>query len=320
MNADYIIKNLSKQGIAHERNGRENEDRTTTFQTDEYIWLGVFDGVSEGGGGAVAASVASESMNAVLTGSSFDSVLDAGFAIFRRAHASILEMNMVHPEYGKMRTTGAVACIDRKNHSLRWFSIGDSAIYLFRKHRKLQKLTIEDTDIGILLAQGKISHKAASRATIGHELNRWLGMNVHPDAIDNYVRTGYIELHKQDSILLCTDGLYSKLSFKQLSRLISNEADPEILIKSAIQSGSEDDISLIHAIPDIKPSSTLISLKLVLASMILMFACGFFSGTYVHYRMKENTGEMRHILREGEKSEESTDSLTIFKTEGNEGI
>lgn len=317
---DYILRKASRRGVSHERSGRENEDRTINFQTDEYIWLGVFDGVSEGGGGAFAASIAGESMLDILRVEEPDSVLDTGFAIFKRAQESILKMNREHPEYGEMRTTGAVVCIDRLNHMLYWFSIGDSAIFLFRKHRLLKKLTIEDTDIGVLLAEGKISRKAASRATLGHELNRWLGMNAHSDTIESYVRAGSIKLHRKDSILLCTDGLYSKLSPKTLTRLLRGYVDPESLIKAAINSGSEDDISFIHAIPNIECSTTLVPLKLVIASMILMFSWGLFIGAAFQCRLKEKVEKSRLVIQEMENAKGATDSLTIIKTYSDEGI
>ena len=256
---NYHTEKETRIGTKHESLGMNNEDQALIFESPNCVWMGVFDGVSHGGGGSIAATLASQSMESVLRESSDNNVYDNGLAIMKRAQESILNSRVIYPEKGMIQTTGAIACIDLRTHFLSWFSIGDSAIFICHNRRKLKKLTVEDTDIGILLSQGKISAKEAAKATVGHELNRWLGMNVTPESIDLYVRYGQVKLKKNDIILVCSDGLYSKVPEAVISRILHNKESTATLVKTAKLMGSKDDITAICAKPNIR---NLIFLKL----------------------------------------------------------
>lgn len=306
---DYILREASKRGIAHERCGRENEDRSLVIQKDDCIWLGVFDGVSEGGGGAVAATVACKIMEIVLGETTQKNIEQVGLSIMKRAQEEILTYSAVHPESGKMRSTATIACIDKRQHTLTWFSIGDGAGFICNKKGKLQKLTIEDTDIGELVAEGKISRKTALQATVGHELNRWLGMDVKADMFENYIRSGCIGLNKYDSVLLCTDGLHSKLPDKIIARSVQNKDDIETLIIKARKAGSQDDITLILASPAVIKNTIQLPIKLAIACMVLSFAFGILLGAGLQLCMKEHVEHSRHIIQEKDCVVSQTDSL-----------
>lgn len=288
----YIIEKASRTGISHERHGLTNEDRCATFQRDNLIWMAVFDGVSQGGGGAQSSSLAVECMQTTLDDTIDRSIYQKGISIMRLAQERILAESATHPEYGEMRTTGVIACIDTVNHSLTWFSIGDSAIFVCPKRGLPIKLTIEDSDIGELLSQGRITEEDASRAAVGHELNRYLGMDVQSDSIHNYIRTGTRSLSKEDAILCCSDGLYSKVSPKLLRQHFRQNGSLDSLIKFARNLGSEDDITVIFARPE--PKARTQRPHMTVAIIFFAFALGFFCGAgYSLMKMKETVPSHR---------------------------
>lgn len=317
--SNYYVDKATRIGTSHEKRGLVNEDRAVIYQSGTRIWMGVFDGVSQGGGGSMASIIASECMETILSAHSDDDIHHIGFSIMKSAQENILRASAEHSEYGKMQTTGVIACIECYDRSLTWFSIGDSAIFVCPNRKKPVKLTTEDTDIGELLAQGKMTKRDASKATVGHELNRWLGMGVEPASIDCYVRTGTIKLRSDDLILVCSDGLYSKITPKTLGRLICKNYNPERLVKAAKDSGSQDDITVIVAKPYTRKRLCRIPPGLLLASAVFLFTCGFLCGALLSRTMKRNEPFPRPTIQESVPATGPVDTLT-FKTKENEAV
>ena len=307
----YLIDKASRTGTSHEKRGLPNEDRAVICQTENRIWMGVFDGVSQGGGGNMAAIIASDYMKTVLSVQGDDNILHTGLSIMKGAQESLLSTNAEHPEYGKMQTTGVIACIDRHEHSLSWFSIGDSALFVCPRRKKPFKLTTEDTDIGELIALGKMTEKDATKATVGHELNRWLGMSVDPESISHYVRTGTIQLKSDDLILACSDGFYSKVSIKTLGQLVHKNYSPDGLVKVAKDSGSQDDITVIMAKPYAEKRMCRFPPGLIIASAVFFYACGFLCGALLSRMMKGNEPSPRPIIQGLVPAAEPVDTLTL---------
>lgn len=315
----YIVDKATRTGASHERRGLPNEDRAVIVQINSRIWMGVFDGVSKGGGGCMAASLASRCMESVLKNSGQSDIHQLGLAIMRSAQESILSASATHPEYGKMQTTGVVACIDKSEHTLTWFSIGDSAVFVCPKRKKPVKLTIEDTDIGEQLAMGKLSPKTAAQATVGHELNRWLGMDISPESIGRCIRTGKKELSLSDAVVVCSDGFYSKVPVKMLGKLARKNEVPEAMIKAARENGSQDDITVICAKSSITGHVWHIQSGSAIALALFLFACGFLCGVFLATIMKETPPYQRLHMHEVVPETAPTDTLTL-KTEEDETV
>lgn len=308
----YSTGKASRTGISHERHGHPNEDRCAIFQGEGLVWMAVFDGVSQGGGGAMASSLAVESMQTVFDDTVDENIYQNGVAIMRLAQERILTESASHPEYGEMRTTGVIACIDTVNHSLIWFSIGDSAVFVCPKRKLPIKLTMEDSDIGELLSMGGITEAAASRATVGHELNRYLGMAVRPDDIQNYIRTGTRKLSKDDTVLCCSDGLYSKVTPKILKQQFRKSRSLDSLIKIARELGSEDDITVTCARPEEKANNHQAIYRIIVAFTFFAFALGFFCGVrYSLLRMKEIVPSTRLDIQDTFRTFAPIDTMLI---------
>lgn len=308
----YIIEQATRTGISHKRKGLDNEDRAEVFIHGDRIWMGIFDGVSQGGGGAMASALAGDSMKTFLDEEDGGDINECGLVILQRAQEIILKTGAEHPEYGKMQTTAVIACLEQESQKLSWFSIGDSALFIVLKRGKARKLTIEDTDIGEMVALGKMSLKEASKATVGHELNKWLGMPIPPENIRENIRTGVTILGSQDSILVCSDGLYAKVPDVVLADWLRKGKDAESMAKAATDLGSMDDITVIKAVPERVQRCGKVPLGLMLAAMVFSFALGFLCGTGASIKMKDLSYIQRPTMRNSTEVASQTDSLTIM--------
>ena len=314
----YIISQATRTGISHERKGLSNEDRVKVVIHGGCIWMGIFDGVSQGGGGGMASALACNCMKSVIDGEEGSDIGQCGLAILRNAQKEILTAAAEHPEYGIMQTTAIIACVEQESERLTWFSIGDSALFVVPKRGKARKLTIEDTDIGEMIALGKMSSKEASRATVGHELNRWLGMPVPPERIHNKIRTGTTILSRHDSVLVCSDGLYTNVPDAILANWSQKGKDANAMVKAARGLGSKDDISVIIATPECKNHYRQIPLGFMGASIVFFFTLGFLCGTGVSLKMKDLGPKQRPIIQDSTPVAVQTDSLTIMQIDNEE--
>lgn len=273
----FYLGKATRTGIIHERHGLQNEDRAVIIEHDAYIWMGVFDGVSQGGGGGIAASIASQCMESTIRDLIGKDIDEIGNEIMSRAQAAILDAGRQNPGPQGMHTTGVIICIDKVDKILTWFSIGDSAAFVCPKRKKPIKLTVEDTDIGEMLANGRISQKEAKSAVGGQALNRCLGMiDVSPLIMSQYIRTGQIQLKSNDTVIICSDGFYSKVSPKQIAKLIKNGSTPEQFVKAARNNKSLDDITIAIAKPI--PEKRNIQLRTCIVIAVSFFIIGILMG------------------------------------------
>lgn len=312
----YKTGTFTRTGRSHENSGRPNEDRAVVVQQAMSVWMGVFDGVSQGGGGAMAATIAAQSMETVISELENTDIYETGLKIIARAQASILETGRKHPEYGKMQTTGVVACIDQRENILTCFSIGDSAAFVCSSKGRLKKLTVEDTDIGMMLSQGRISKREASKIQGGHELNKWIGMeNVPAESMSDMVRCTQIPLKHNDSVLLCSDGFYGCMKAKKIIKLMKEELPPESFVKEALKCGSKDDITVVIAKPENRRQPKMISLSLSIALTSFCFAGGLFLGSWFGSLQRAGYDVRRPDIKEMTEKQFPADTITIKNIE-----
>ncbi len=305
---NYTIEKATRNGTRHESYGVPNEDRHVVVYVNDFIWMGIFDGVSKGGGGGEAADLAARAMESVLQETIAAHDCEAtGLEIIRRAQKSILDATT--QKAVKLQTTGVVACIDRRAHTLTWFSIGDSAAFIYPKRKRPVKLTVEDTDIGESLASGTITKVEAESATVGHELNRWLGMQVAPEEIGCFIRRGRESLAPGDIVLVCSDGFHSFVRPCKTKRILLKGEGPESLIKQALRSGSRDDITVVCARPETR--SRQIPLTFAIALSAFLFACGFWLGTKMLMNLQGEVQCKRLDIQEETQDTFPDDTLTI---------
>jgi len=182
--------------------------------------------VSDGMGGAKAgehaSQIAIEKITTLLPRSFQQAAtgLEIGFEdvlmeLFDQIHRSLQYLGGSDEECSGMETT----------LSLCWFTpgwmyfghIGDSRIYhLPKRKKKIQQLSHDDTHVGWLFRNGKISKREARTHPRRNALQKALGGGnqfVEP-------QVGAVAYEAGDTILLCTDGLVEGLYNRQLVELL----------------------------------------------------------------------------------------------------
>ena len=160
------------------------------------------------------------------------------------AHTRIRELSTLKQQYTDMATTCIAAVV--KGNRLLIAHAGDSRAYLIHTSSgSLPTLTRLTTDHSIAteLAHNDVilserMHTSLTRYILLRALG---GSNPYPDITTCLVQAG-------DYLVLCCDGLWSKLTEQQIAVVVSNNPSQEAcnaLIRLANQAGGEDNISTV---------------------------------------------------------------------------
>ena len=143
---------------------------------------------------------------------------------------SVYEYSESQGKDGKIGTTLVAVVI--RNNELFWISVGDSRIYLIQQDQ-LSLLTTDhcyETKLEELYAQGKISKEDVDSHPQKASLTSYIGSE-EIDYIDR--NTSPLKIFNQDKVLLCSDGLYSRLKDSEFLSLIDN--DPTQSCKNLVE-------------------------------------------------------------------------------------
>ncbi|HKZ25126.1 MAG TPA: Stp1/IreP family PP2C-type Ser/Thr phosphatase [Acidimicrobiia bacterium] len=214
-----------------------NQDRahpTSGGRNDGPQLLVVADGMGGHVGGEIAASVAIE---AALES---EGTLEERV---RQANRAIVEEVEEKPELTGMGTTMTMAEVgtDRR---LRLAHVGDSRAYLLRSGVLVQ-LTTDHTLVAEYVAQGRLRADQASSHPQRSLLTRALGLETHL-----LVDTAEFQLKEGDRLLLCSDGLNSMLSDREITDLLDGDSTEEAawrLVEAANLAGGHDNVTVVVA-------------------------------------------------------------------------
>ena len=167
--------------------------------------------------------------------------------LFDQVHRALAFVGGSYEETEGMQTT----------LSLCWFTpgwmyfahIGDSRVYHLPRHKKtIQQLTHDDTYVGWLFRNGKISEYEARTHPRRNLLQKALGGSnrfVEP-------QVGAIACERGDSFLLCTDGLVDGVSDSLLAELLcdsqsSNEISnaSQLLVETSVNNSGRDNTTAL---------------------------------------------------------------------------
>ncbi len=158
------------------------------------------------------------------------------------AHERIQRYGEEHPEFHGMGTTcTAVSLID---HELCFAHIGDSRLYLIRAD-SVTRLTRDHSYVGRLVESGIVREEDAESHPQRHILTAALGSgrDLMPDA-----PASPVALDKGDTLLLCTDGLWSLVQEQDLGRVVRSNVPAQAcreLVQMALERGGPDNITLL---------------------------------------------------------------------------
>ena len=214
----------------------------------------VCDGMGGAKSGEFASRIAVEKITTLLPRAFKQSAsgLNAGFAdvlteLFSQIHRALAFIGGSYEECEGMQTT----------LSLCWFTpgwmyfghIGDSRIYHLPKQKKtIRQLTYDDTYVGWLFRNGKISEYEARTHPRRNLLQKALGgSNQFFDP-----QAGAIACGRGDILLLCTDGLIEGLSDNQLVEILresqsskENSNPAQLMVKTSVKNSGRDNTTAL---------------------------------------------------------------------------
>lgn len=226
-----------------------------TFEVDEN---GIVLAVSDGMGGALAGEVASkmavetvsekiltddvdktlapENFNDCLIGKLYDATVYANYLIHQQGRSDAQYQGMGATFTGVGITREAVDVIQ----------VGDSRAYLVRAG-KIYQVTKDQSLVQQLIDAQQISAEEAETHTLKNVILQALGAQN-----EIYPVSARLVPHRDDVLLLCSDGLSNKVTAAQMQKLVlDNAGHLEIacaeLVKEANANGGEDNITVIIA-------------------------------------------------------------------------
>ncbi len=214
---------------------RENED-SSFARAPLFV---VADGMGGAQAGEVASKIAVEVFQGELPEGGSPEERLAGCA--QVANQRIYEISRTDEERAGMGTTLTAVYVD--DNDLAVAHVGDSRAYLFRDG-ELGRLTQDHTLVEELLKRGKLTEEQAAEHPQRSIITRALGIDpqVEVDTWTYAARAG-------DVVLMCSDGLTSMISEKQIAQVLSEEPDldraAERLIAEANDAGGRDNITVI---------------------------------------------------------------------------
>lgn len=190
---------------------REQQDRGEAFVLDDArtCLLVVADGMGgRAGGGEAAAAVITCAR--VMMQQHADARLIDGPALMRdialSAHETIRAMTD-DPDSGPRATITAFFADGNEGH---WVSVGDSRLYRFRGHELVER-TKDQSLVQLLVDMGEIDEEEALKHPDRSVITASLGGYDAPEIV-----TGEATVRHGDSIVLCSDGLWSQVEPQEM--------------------------------------------------------------------------------------------------------
>lgn len=125
-------------------------------------------------------------------------------------------------------------------------NIGDSRVYLFRRHQLTQQ-SVDDTLVRPMVEMGILTPEAARMHPDKHRLSQHLGIFPDEMVIEAHQKT--ISVQDGDIFLLCSDGLTDMLTDEEISLHLEAEHSvreiADVLLSSALERGGKDNISIL---------------------------------------------------------------------------
>lgn len=229
---------------------RRNEDRFCI--SDRMPLLAVADGMGGRAGGDYAASLAVHVLEDVLWATELASETPVVLPLERpalRLRMAIETANRSIFDYARedasVRGMGTTLVAAWMAAGRAWIGhVGDSRAYLWRDGR-LRCLTRDHTWVAERVQAGELSAEQARNHSERHVLSRALGQ-----ARSVQVEMMQCDIVAGDRLLLCSDGLYSGVSFEDMEAMVgagTTRTATHALVMAARRSGGEDNITAVVA-------------------------------------------------------------------------
>ena len=204
--------------------------------------------LADGMGGHAAGEVASAMTLASLHRALAEASTSPGSAArvqsaVERANQDVYEAGRANPEQQKMGATLTAVLIEGQVAHIA--EIGDSRAYVLR-NGEIRQVTRDQSLVQGLLDHGALTAAEVETSTMRNVLTQAIGQGPHVD-----VAVTSLALRQLDCLLVCSDGLWGKLSMAELRDVVlaapSLEVACERLVALANERGGEDNVTVILA-------------------------------------------------------------------------
>jgi PPM family protein phosphatase len=247
----FLIAELARTLLVHHTNLPQSK---ATFSCHRgYVFL-IADGVGGNLAGEVASGLSVKTIEDFLlntlrrfsnlqSSEEQNALRELQNALFQ-ADSRIFDTTAAHPEWHGMGTTLTMAFAI--NSRLFVAHAGDSRCYLL-SNGKLQCLTQDHTMTAEMVRRGMISADKAADHPYRHIVTNILGGSERGVSVELHS----LDLHPDDQILLCSDGLSEMVPDERIAAILQAEVSPKIacerLMQAAKEAGGKDNITVIVA-------------------------------------------------------------------------
>lgn len=223
-----------------------NQDSYGIFPADGQSLVGpkgrlfiVADGIGGHIGGNTASAMAVKIIQEEYFKEDCEDITECLLRAFQRANKIICDELSCSDPYLKMGTTASALVLASQNAYIG--HVGDSQIFHILDD-KITQLTQDHTIIADLMRRGAITEEEAQRHPEKRVLSRALGIeaDVEIDIIAD------ISLDKEQSFVLCTDGL-AKVSHEEIKNIVLDETPEQacrLLVQMANDRGGGDNVTV----------------------------------------------------------------------------
>lgn len=227
-----ISLGISKTGLVRQR----NEDR---FYAQGPLLI-VADGMGGYTGGEYASTMVVDTIVEVVNEATEMSTDVLQNAILQ-ANRMVYEKSQSYKELEGMGTTAVVAYV--QDNILYWAHVGDSRLYLYGQEG-LHRMTKDHSMVQQLVEAGTITEDEVIHHPKRNMLTRAIGVY---ETVE--VDTGVVEVHQNDRILLCSDGLSGYIEESKIEQVLSKENNEsralEDLVHLVYDAGARDNVTIV---------------------------------------------------------------------------
>lgn len=226
-----------------------NEDSCFAGRVGRYTLLIVADGMGGASGGEVASASAVKTVcdfvgQRLKRNSSPGQILEVLRGAVQRANLDIMTLAAGDRKLDGMGTTIDVCAADGDSAYIA--HVGDSRVYRIDKSGRAIRITRDHSLMEYMLETGVITREEAETHPQRHVITRALGTELHVEA-DTYITP----FEKNDTLLLCSDGLTNMVSDEKIAEIVSaadsTEQAAKNLIDAANAAGGTDNITVVLA-------------------------------------------------------------------------
>ncbi len=223
----------------------DNQDRFWIEAHDDYTAVVVCDGMGGAKAGAVASALAIDSFVSFLNRCMHEKEpVEAGIALREAAsfaNIRVFDKSRESRDFEGMGCTLVAALV--RDESAVLINIGDSRAYLFSQ-RGLKQLTVDHSLVEELVRSGSITRQEAANHPQKNMITQAVGLEyrLHGDIF-------YPQVHKGDTLLLCSDGLSNVVDKKTMENILYDhpaiEEAAEKLLALSLENGAPDNVTVL---------------------------------------------------------------------------